>query len=216
MKVCIGLPTKNERENIDSVVARVRKACKGADIVVFDEYSTDGTIDAAKKLKVPIVQRRKGYGEAMKAAIAYATEKKYDVLAVLDCDQTYPPEELPELIKFLPEYDFVIGVRNLDTLYPKLHRIPNKIHTVLANILFFCNLKDINSGMWAFKPEKFHNQLETSGFDFSEEIKLRAVKNKYKIKQVKINYGRREGKSKIKIMDGFIDIWRIVYERFRP
>ncbi len=217
MKVCIGLPTKDEIDNIEIMINRVRKACPDFDLIIFDEHSTDGTLDVAKKLNVPVVQRvGSGYGAGLKEAIAYTADNGYDVFAILDCDQTYPSEDLPKLVSEVGEYDFVVGTRDLNTLYPVSHRLPNKFHTALANVLFGADLKDINSGMWAINPAKFKGQLSADGFDFTEQINTRALKNKYKIKQMPIEYGRRIGHSKIAIVDGFVDTWRIIIERFMP
>lgn len=217
MKVCIGLPTRNEIENIGVMVERVRKVCPNYDLVVFDEHSDDGTLAVAERFKVPVVQRRfSGYGAGILSAIEYASKNKYDLLVVLDCDQTYPPEEIPRLIECFPECDFVTGARDLKQIYPRLHRLPNIFHTCLANLLFSSKLRDINSGMWAIKPEKFIGKLESLDMTFTVELYLRAVKNKYKIRHITVGYGRRIGDSKIKVKDGFKIMARIVSERFKP
>lgn len=216
LKVCIGLPTRNEIENIEVMVNRVRKACLGMDLVVFDEHSDDGTLDVAKRLKVPVVQRKySGYGAGILSAIEYAYNNRYDVLAVLDCDQTYPPEELHKLIECLPEYDFVTGARDLNQIHPKSHRLPNMFHTGLANFLFGSNLRDINSGMWAMKPEKFVNRIKSHDMTFTVELYIRAVKDKCRIKHITVGYGKRVGDSKIRVKDGFKIASRIISERFR-
>lgn len=217
MRVCIGLPTKNEADNIGIMIRQLRKSYPKADIVIFDEHSTDGTLDVAKRLKIPVVQRKfSGYGAGVLSAIEYSYRHKYDVLSLLDCDQTYPPDELRRLLKFFPEYDFVSGVRDLRMIYPKLHRLPNMFHTSFANLLFGSDIRDINSGMWALKPEKFHGLVCALDFTFTVQLYLRAIKNKYKMKYVGINYSKRVGKSHIKVKDGFKIVARIISERFKP
>ena len=88
------------------------------------------------------------------------------------------------------------------------------LHTLLANILFFSNLKDINSGMWAIKPSKFYKKLTTNGMDFTAQLNTVALKNRYKIKQVPISYTSRVGEAKIRLFDGIKIALRILIERF--
>jgi len=217
MRVCIGLPTRNEVQNIEAMVKRIRKACPGKDVIIFDEHSDDGTLDIAKNLKVPVVQRKySGYGAGILSAIEYTYNHNYDVLAVLDCDQTYPPEDLPKLLEHMGSYDFVTGARDLRCIHPKLHRLPNMFHTGLANFLFGSRLRDINSGMWALRPSRFVGKLKSFDMTFTVELYTRAVKNSYRIKHVTVGYDKRVGDSKIRVKDGFNIAWRIISERLKP
>jgi len=216
MKLCLAMPVYNEEENIEVMVKRFRKVFPKIYLFVVDQHSTDKTQEIARRLNIPLYQRDgKGYGAGVRKIIEIASKKGFDTLAILDCDQTYAPEELPKLIKFIPEYDFVIGIRNPKTYHPRLHWFGNLLHTTLANILFFSNLKDINSGMWVIKPAKFYGKLDANGMDFTMQMNTTALKNKYKIKQVPISYTKRVGDAKIRFSDGVKNALRIITERFR-
>jgi len=211
MKVVVCLPTRNEYKSVQSMIDSIKKL--GYDLVISDSHSTDGTIEIAKKNKVPIYQRDglgKGFG--IKKALQIAKEKGYDILVLIDCDKTYPTEYIPIMVKYLQKYDMVVGARSLNEIKP-FHRLPNKIHTLAINILFGGNLKDINSGLRAFKVNKFKN-FRSKGFDIEAEITTKALKNKLKIKEIPIEYQKRVGHSKIKVKDGALILWRIIKERF--
>jgi len=210
MKPVVCLPTRNELDSIQIMIDEI-KALK-YDLFISDENSTDGTIEIAKKNKIPVYQRDgsgKGYGVIK--ALEIAKKNGYDTLILIDCDCTYPTKNIPELLKYMPKYDMVVGRRKMGHV-KLLHRLPNMFHTGTINILFDGKLKDINSGLRAFKVDKF--KLDAGGFDIEAQISTRALKKKLKIKEVPIEYKERRGDSKIRIKDGFIILWRILKERF--
>jgi len=212
MKVLVCLPTKNEKESIQAMVERIKKL--NLDLIICDECSTDGTIETASKNSVPIYQRDgKGKGFGVIKALEVASEKNYDFLVLIDCDCSYPPEYIPELLKFLPEHDLVVGVRDMQSI-PFSHRLVNILHTSSINLLFGSKLKDINSGLRAVRVNKFLGQVDAGSFDIEAQITTRALKNNSKIKEIPIEYKRRKGKSKIKAFDTFIILKTIFKERF--
>lgn len=211
MKPVVCLPTRNEIKSIKAMIDQI-KATK-TDLFICDENSTDGTIEAAKKNRVDVYKRDgSGKGFGVRKAVEIAKKQGYDALVLIDCDCTYPADKIPEMIKLLKDYDMVIGVRSMDNI-PKLHRLPNKFHTWAINLLFFKNLHDINSGLRAFKLDKIKD-FKSKGFDIEAEMTIRAIKDKLKIKEIPIQYKERVGRSKIRIKDGFIILWRIIKERF--
>jgi len=211
MKVVVCLPTRNEKENVQFMIDKIKSL--GYDFFISDENSNDGTVEIAKKNKVKVYQRDgSGKGFGIRKALQIAKEQGYDVLVLIDCDKTYPAEYIPIMLNYLKKYDMVVGARKLDEIKP-FHRLPNKIHTLAINILFGGNLKDINSGLRVFKIKKF-NKFKSAGFDIEAEITAKALKNGLKIKEIPIEYKKRGGHSKIKIKDGFLICMRIIKERF--
>jgi glycosyltransferase involved in cell wall biosynthesis len=211
MKIVVCLPTRNEKENVQFMIDGIKKL--GYDIFISDENSSDGTVEIAKKNKIPVYKRDgSGKGFGVRKALEVAKQKGYDILVLIDCDRTYPVEYIPAMINHMPEYDMVVGARSLEEIKP-FHRLPNKIHTLATNILFGGRLKDINSGLRAFKVSKF-DKFRSRGFDIEAEISAKALKNKLKIKEIPIEYRKRVGHSKIKIKDGLLILLRIIKERF--
>jgi dolichol-phosphate mannosyltransferase len=187
----------------------------GLDLIIVDEHSTDGTQEIARGNNIAIYQRDgSGKGWGVRKAFEVAGDKKYEIIALIDCDCSYPAEAIPTLIKFFPDYDMVVGVRDMHDIQFS-HRIVNIFHTLVTNLLFGLDLSDINSGLRALKVEKFHGLLDAQGFDIEAQITAIALKNKFKIKEVPVQYKKRVGRSKIRWWDTFRIFKRLIYERCR-
>ena len=99
------MPTYNERQNLESIVGRVRAAVPHADLLVVDDNSPDGTGKIADELAendshVHVMHRteKAGLGKAYIAGFGWALERDYDVIIEMDADGSHQPEHLPGLI----------------------------------------------------------------------------------------------------------------------
>ncbi|MEM3127273.1 MAG: glycosyltransferase family 2 protein [Candidatus Woesearchaeota archaeon] len=211
VKAVVCLPTYNEKESISEMIKRMKKL--KIPFFLSDQGSKDGTREIAKKNKVEVYDRG-GYGKGwgVRKAVEVAKQKKYDVVVLIDCDCSYPPEYIPQLLKLMPRYDMVMGVRNFKDI-GFLHRLGNFVHTGLINLLYNARLKDINTGLRAFKIKKLQD-LGAEGFDIEAEITCKALKRGFKIKEIPIHYHVRKGESKIRLKDGWIILKRIIKEFF--
>ena len=211
MKICVVLPTKNEEKGIGTTIKEIKKL--GYDIFVVDGNSTDKTAQIAKSLKVPVyLQKGKGKADGVMLAQNIAKKKGYDVIVLLDADGTYPPKYIPQLLKYMPQYDLVMGIRNFKNV-PFIHRIGNLVHTWAINILFFKFFRDINTGMRAYNLKKLEIK-NSKRFEVEAELTCKAAKKGLKIKEVMIDYKERLGESKIRLSDGWLILKRIIAERF--
>jgi len=112
------IPTYNERDNLDGIVARTRQAVPAADILIVDDNSPDGTGELAEKLaltdgQVHVLHRtqKAGLGAAYLAGFAWALDRGYGVLVEMDADGSHDPAELPDLLAALANADLIIGSR---------------------------------------------------------------------------------------------------------
>src|ERR1700733_14429975 len=117
-RVAVIIPTYNERENLDSIAARVRTAVPEADVLVVDDNSPDGTGELADKLsagdeQIHVLHRpgKGGLGAAYIAGFGWAMEHGYGVMVEMDADGSHQPEDLPKLLAALQDADAVIGSR---------------------------------------------------------------------------------------------------------
>ena len=213
MKILVCLPTKNEKESIQIMIDRIKEL--SLDLIICDEQSNDGTIEIASKNSIPVYQRDgKGKGCGVIKALEVAFKLNYDFLVLIDCDNSYPPAYIPELLNFLSEYDMVVGTRNMRSIQFS-HRLVNLLHTGLINLLFMAKLKDINSGLRVLKVDKFLGLIDANSFDIEAQLTTKALKNRFKIKEVPIEYRKRRGNSKIRALDTFIILKTILKERFK-
>lgn len=117
-RILVFTATYNEADNIVPLVEQVFEALPGADMLVVDDASPDGTGTLAEELKarfprLHVVHRpgKNGLGTAHKLAIKYALAERYDALITMDADFSHHPKYLPEMVRNLEVADFVIGSR---------------------------------------------------------------------------------------------------------
>src|SRR5450432_957744 len=98
MRTLVVLPTYNESENIETVLRRVREVVPGADILVVDDGSPDGTADIAEKLgaelgQVDVLRRaaKSGLGSAYRAGFRFGLDRDYDAFVEMDSDLSHDP-----------------------------------------------------------------------------------------------------------------------------
>ena len=118
--VLVVIPTYNERDNIESIVARLHAALPKAHVLVVDDGSPDGTGDIADELakndadgRVHVMHRteKNGLGAAYVAGFRWGLDRDYAVLVEMDADGSHAPEDLPRLLDALTDADLVIGSR---------------------------------------------------------------------------------------------------------
>ena len=119
-RVLVCVPTYNEADNVEPIVARVRAAVPEADVLVVDDDSPDGTGAVADRLAaadpcVHVLHRtgKEGLGAAYIAAFGWARERGYDVAVEMDADGSHLPHQLPRLLAALREADVVLGSRSV-------------------------------------------------------------------------------------------------------
>lgn len=204
VNVSIVLATYNEEKSIKKELERIKEVMNSSEysyeIIVVDDGSIDKTPDIVEKnfQWVKLYRRPVNFGTG--TARKFGTERakgKYVVWS--DADLTYPNYLIPELIKYLNEYDQVIGARKTEAGKQKFLRIPTKwFIRKLAEFLSGKNIPDLNSGLRAFKREigLKYLYLLPPGFSCVATMTLAFLINGHPVKFVPIDYFKRVGKSK--------------------
>jgi glycosyltransferase involved in cell wall biosynthesis len=212
MKALVCLPVYNEEHSIGDVIKHIQQ--QGLDLVVVDGQSHDKSVLIAQSLGAEVVQRDGlGKGSAVIKGMQIAVARGYDFLLLIDCDSSYPVRDLIKLTAFEAS-DMVVGVRQMRDIEFK-RRVANLVMTKVLNLLYNASLKDMASGMRALKVSKFAGVLTAKRFDIEPQICSIALKKKYEITEVDIEYYPRKGESKIGILDFFDALWRMFKERFK-
>lgn len=198
-KVTVIIPAKNEEEGIGNVINELPK---GVNVIVVDEASKDSTPKIAKSHGAQvIIETREGYGRAYKTGFENLP-KNTEYVACLDADGTYPGKRIEEFVELLEKenLDFISCGRIFTGKNMRAHhRLGNRVLTGTANLLFWMNLRDSQSGMWVFRRDVLDKVMpESDGMPFSEELKILVRKKGLKFREVPITYGERIGKVKLK------------------
>ncbi|MFB3897345.1 MAG: glycosyltransferase family 2 protein [bacterium] len=195
--IAIIIPAYNEEKSIGNVIDDIRIVLSGYtyELLVIDDGSTDKTGDVVKSKSVDLFvhPENRGYGAAIKTGVTHAQS---DWILILDADGTYPVNAIPELLKYIDQYDMVVGARKT---IPFSRRFAKWVLVRLANYLAATKIPDLNSGMRIIKKElilEFWSILP-NGFSFTTTITLSLLSNGYFVKYVPIDYHDRIGKSKI-------------------
>ena len=210
------VPCKNERGNIDDIVARTPDMGKGTELIFVDGNSNDGTveeiekhIEAGTRKNMRLIHQGdgKGKGDAVRKGFAAATG---DVLFILDADLTVPPEDLPKFYAAIAEgkAEFVNGSR---LVYPMegeamrfLNSLGNKFFGLALSAILEQRLKDTLCGTKVLFRRDYERIAANRGFfgDFDPfgdfDLLFGAAKQNLKIVELPIRYrARTYGETKI-------------------
>ena len=219
MKLSIIIPVYNEIKTIKKLILKVvNQQIKDIQIIVVDDFSTDGTREVIKNdlsqyiNKIIYHEKNMGKGAAIRSAQKFVSG---DIVIIQDADLEYDPEDYKKLIDPIinKRTSVVYGSRVLNTKrynsknFISLHRIFfNHILTIFSNFVNKQNLTDAHTCYKVFDSKIFKNiKLSENDFAFCPEITSKISKLKLNIIEIGISYtGRsvKEGK-KIGIIDGF-------------
>jgi glycosyltransferase involved in cell wall biosynthesis len=195
-RIAVAIPCFNEAAAIAAVVGQYRAALPGAEIVVFDNNSTDGTGAIARGLGVRVVDvPEQGKGYAVRSA--FATLGDFDVIVLTDGDGTYPAEAAPALIVPVLDgsADMTVGARRpvLGAGAMTLTRgIGNRLIRAAFRILIGPGNTDLLSGYRGFN-RRFRDEvrLVSSGFEIETELASEAVARRLRVVEIAIPYHPR-------------------------
>jgi len=199
-KISAVIPCYNEEASIAAVIKRLPAEVE--EVIVVDNNCTDRTAARAEAAGAKVVSEAKpGYGAAIKRGLA---EARGDLIAVLDGDGQYPPEEVAALADYLAGAGLDFVSANRFPLADKKvmtgwRRLGNRFLTFFANALFATRLEDSQSGFWLFRREVLEKvRPESDNMPFSEEIKLLVLQDtSLKFGECHVGYRPRQSPSKL-------------------
>lgn len=225
-RVLVIIPTYNEIENLPLILGRVRGAVPGADILIADDSSPDGTGDLADQIATTdshlhVLHRpgKMGLGAAYLDGFAWGLSRSYDVLVEMDADGSHPPEQLPDLLERIASgADLVLGSRWVKggtvVNWPRSRELLSRSANVYTRLVLGLRLGDATGGFRAFRStalEKLElNEVISQGYCFQIDLALRAVRRGLRVDEVPITFVEREhGVSKMSRTIVLEALWRV-------
>jgi len=217
-RLSVVMPVYNERKTVAEVIARVRAVPVDKELIIVDDFSTDGTRELLKTLekeqgvRIFYHDRNQGKGAALRTGIKHCTA---EIVLVQDADLEYFPEEYPELLEPIEQgwADVVYGSRFLGRKHRVLyfhHYLANRMLTFISNIFTNLNLTDMETCYKVFRREIIQSiEIVQDRFGFDPEITVKVARRKLRVFEVPVSYNGRtylEGK-KIRWHDALTALW---------
>lgn len=225
-KIAILIPCYNEEPTIEKVVMDFKRELPEAVIYVYDNNSTDKTVEKAKRAGAIVrYEYQQGKGNVIRRMFREIDAKCY---VMVDGDDTYPAEFAKEMVQMVLEkkVDMVIGDRLSSTYFQEnkrmFHNFGNELVRKSINYLFHNNIKDIMTGYRAFSYQFVKTfPVLSKGFEIETEMTIHAVDKNMFISNVIIEY-RDRPEGSISKLNTYLDGMRVLktigrlYKNYKP
>ena len=225
-KIAVLIPCYNEEKTVEKVVKDARAALPEATIYVYDNNSSDRTVELAKAAGAVVRHEyMQGKGNVIRRMFREIDAQCY---IMVDGDDTYPMEYAPEMVEKVLNHnaDMVVGDRLSTTYFTEnkrpFHNFGNSIVRNSINTLFKSDIKDIMTGYRAFSYSFVKTfPVMSKGFEIETEMTIHAVNNNMQVENVLIEYRDRPEGSVSKLntySDGIKVLFTIVrlFREYKP
>ncbi len=222
MSAWVILPTYNEAENLETIVAAVLAAVPGVHVLVVDDSSPDGTgaiAEALEGVEVLHQPRKSGLGRAYVAGFAYALAAGATAVVEMDADLSHNPADLPRLLAPLSEgADVVLGSRYVPgggiQDWDALRRGLSRFGCSYARRVLGVPVRDLTGGFKAFRASALETidyaSVRSQGYAFQVELTYRALQRGLRVEEVPIVFRERErGDSKMSALIALEAAWLV-------
>jgi len=223
------IPTYNERENIERIIAAVLSQDPSIDVLVVDDGSPDGTggiVDAiaAENPRVHAVHRsgKLGLGTAYVAGFKWALERDYEYIFEMDADFSHSPDRLPAFLAAIQDADLVLGSRyqngHINVVnWPISRLFLSYSANIYARHVTGLQIFDATGGFKCFRRRVLEaidlSDVRSNGYAFQIEMTYRAWKKGFRIVEIPIVFvDRTEGSSKMSkriVREAVWMVWRL-------
>ena len=217
MKVTVSMITMNEEGAVAKVVADIRRVAPDAEILLVDS-SKDRTAEIAEELGCRVIRQfpPQGYGPAMNRAVREASG---EVVVTLDCDDTYPVEEIPRLISMVEQgWDLVntTRVKKRPKAMPFANFLANRFFAFGARVLHGIRTTDVHSGMRAYRKSMIDKvQWDEKGPALPVDMLVIPHRLGYLVAEVPIDYRERIGQTTLRRWNSTISTFRRLWNARR-
>ena len=211
----VVLPTYNERENIESIVAAILSQSDDLDVLVVDDNSPDGTGQIVDRLaqanpRIQVMHRaeKRGLGTAYIEGFGWALARDYAYIFEMDADFSHDPAGLVRLRAPLlaGEADASVGSRWVagggTRNWSFLRTFISRGGSLYSRLILGMPVRDLTSGFKCFSRRVLENldlgSVHSNGYAFQVEMNYRCFRRGFRVREVPIVFvDRRVGKSKM-------------------
>lgn len=224
-RIAVVVPCYNEAATVGKVVEDFRCALPDATVWVFDNNSTDGTAEVARRAGARVeLSPVQGKGNVIQHMSNVVDAEIY---VIVDGDGTYSATAAPALVERFTrdKLDMLVASRLErydDQAFRPFHRLGNLLITRTISILFRTRLTDVLSG-YRILSRRFVDvaRLRMSGFQVETEMTLQCLTKRLAWAEVPVPYGSRPAGSRSKLntwSDGFLILRCIllIFKDYKP
>ncbi|MCW3098723.1 MAG: GDP-mannose--undecaprenyl-phosphate mannosyltransferase [Chthonomonadaceae bacterium] len=216
MNAIIVVPTYNEAENVEQLVASVFAQVPDIHMLFVDDESPDGTGDILDNLaRLPWIAGRlhvlhrtakDGFARAYIAGFQWSLARDYDLIIQMDADMSHDPIYLPKMIQASDKFDIVIGSRYLNGIsvvnWPLRRILLSYFANRYVNSITALNINDCTSGFKILHRRVLENialdTMTANGYSFQVELLYRAHILQHSFTEIPIIFADRVlGESKM-------------------
>jgi len=201
------MPIYNEKKTLLEILRKINKVKLDnieKEVIIVDDFSTDGTREILKRIKghkVLFHEKNKGKGSAIRTGLKHSTG---DVILIQDADLEYDPADYPKLLKPIinKKAKVVYGSRfsGKHKAKYKTYYLGNILLSLITRIIYLRKITDMETCYKVFRKDVIKSiKLKAKRFDFEPEITAKLIKKGYKIVEVPIWYKCRDFKEGKKI-----------------
>lgn len=206
MKIIISIPAYNEADTLGKVIKDIRRVMEDTDrehqILVLDDGSKDDTALIAEEAGAKVHSHPMNYGlaETFKSEVGTCLRMGADVIVHIDADGQYRASDIPKLLEAIDQgYQLVLGSRFKGTIesMPVIKRWGNRAFSRTISHITRLPISDAQTGFRAFTREVAENITIISSHTYTQEQIIKAVRQKYRIKEVPVYFAKRKDKSRL-------------------
>ncbi|WP_133535389.1 polyprenol monophosphomannose synthase [Tenacibaculum caenipelagi] len=210
------IPTYNEKENIEAIIRATFRQEKVFHVLVVDDNSPDGTAEIVENLQNEFPEQlfikkrtgKSGLGTAYIHGFKWAISRKYDYIIEMDADFSHNPNDLIRLynecanegadVAIGSRYSVGVNVVN----WPMSRVLLSYFASKYVRLITRMPIHDTTAGFVCYKRKVLEtiklDKVKFVGYAFQIEMKYKAWKHKFNIKEVSVIFTDRVlGKSKL-------------------
>lgn len=228
MNTVVVVPTYNERDNIEQLVAEVFRQGPDIRLLIVDDNSPDGTGEFVERLaadnpRLKVLHRagKLGLGSAYREGFKVALAMGAECIIEMDADFSHDPAMLPKFIAMMDTHDLVIGSRYLNGIsvvnWPLRRLMLSYFASIYTRFITGLRISDCTSGFKCFRREALESiDLETiksDGYSFQIEMNYRCMEKGFRIGEIPIIFiDRHAGTSKMSrkiVREAVLMVWKL-------